>query len=105
MQIDNQLGGNPYTVVVTENELLLLLSLYSTLQTPTGRARCQKLKGPSREDSPVRKEKTLERKENNSKTKQQPQKVVSGMGAQKRERIGGGEAVVFPCGAKTKQKW
>ena len=46
------------------------------------RARCQKPKGPSREDSPVRKEKILDRKKkkinkkyNNDKTKQQQQKV------------------------------
>ena len=44
--------------------LLLLLLLHSRLQTPTGRARCQKPKGPSREDSPVRKEKILDRKKN-----------------------------------------
>ena len=57
--------------------LLLLLLLHSRLQTPTGRARCQKPKGPSREDSPVRKEKILERKKkyNNDKTKQQQEKV------------------------------
>ena len=36
---------------------LLLLSLHSRLQTPTGRARCQKPEGPSKEDSPVRKRK------------------------------------------------
>ena len=54
---------------------LLLLLLHSKLQTPTGRARCQKPEGPSREDSPVRKEKILERKQNYDKTKQQQQKV------------------------------
>ena len=36
--------------------LSLSLLLHSRLQTPTGRARCQKPEGPSREDSPVRKE-------------------------------------------------
>ena len=35
--------------------LLSLSLLHSWLQTPTGRARHQKPKGPSREDSPVRK--------------------------------------------------
>ena len=49
--------------------LLLLLLLHSRLQTPTGRARCQKPKGPSREDSPVRKEKILERKKNTTTIK------------------------------------
>ena len=53
----------------------LLLSLYSRLQTPTGRTRRQKPKGPSREDSLVRKKKTLERKENNNKPKLQQQQV------------------------------
>ena len=48
---------------------LLLLLLHSRLQTPTGRARCQKPKGPSREDSPVRKEKILDRKKKINKKK------------------------------------
>ena len=39
------------------------LLLHSRLQTPTGKARRQKTEGSSREDSPVWKEKTLERKE------------------------------------------
>ena len=50
------------TLCISILGLLLLLLLHSRLQTPTGRARCQKPKGPSREDSPVRKEKILERK-------------------------------------------
>ena len=45
--------------------LLLLLLLHSRLQAPTGRAKSQKPEGLSREDSPVRKEKISERKENN----------------------------------------
>ena len=48
--------------------LLLLLLLHSRLQAPTGRAKSQKPEGPSREDSPVRKEKISERKENNHET-------------------------------------
>ena len=47
----------------------LLSSSSSRLQTPTGRARRQEPEGPSRKDSPVRNEKTLERKGNNNKTK------------------------------------
>ena len=49
-----------------DNNVLLLL--HSRLQTLTGRAKSQKPEGPSREDSPVRKEKTSERKENYNKT-------------------------------------
>ena len=74
-EILNSLLGPKSRSAVCEYCVLFSLLLHSRLQTPTGRARCQKPEGPSREDSPVRKEKILERKYNNDKTKQQQQKV------------------------------
>ena len=42
-----------FIIVIIYYCYYLLLLLHSRLQTPTERANCQKLKGPSREDSPV----------------------------------------------------
>ena len=49
---------------------LLIIKMPTPMQAPTGRAKCQKARGPSRENSPVRKKKITERIRNN-KTKEQ----------------------------------
>ena len=41
--------------------VLLAILLHSRVLTPTGRVRCQKPEGPSREDSPAWKEKIIDR--------------------------------------------